>query len=111
MGQPIYICRGPAVGTIDQDDIDARRYPPDALGHKKRGVIRARVVTPGVVETDPETGAAHVVPAKTVDELQPCGRALDDLVALVPVDGLQYEIICPDCGNVAKVTRTPPYEG
>jgi len=36
-----------------------------------------------------------------------CGTVLNKLIDLVPADGAEHEVECPDCGAVSRVSKTP----
>ena len=106
MGLLTFTCRGPVLGRITQAMIDDGHFPPGALGHNLRGVVRNVITEPGKIGQDAE-GKPVAVPPETTEIIEPCGNDLTELANTVPVDGQTYEITCPACGAVARVTHTP----
>jgi len=110
-----FICKGPVIGTISQADIDKsvadvdageldKAIPQDALGHKKRGVIKKITSSKGGVSLN-ENGDPEIVSPEAQKTIVPCGHDLTPLIEAVPFDGLEYEVVCPSCGNVVAVKR------
>ncbi len=110
-----FICKGPIVGAISQADIDDsvaavargelnKAIQQEALGHNKRGIVKQVTAKKGGISID-GNGEIETVEPTAKEIIEPCGHDLTALIEAVPFDGLEYEVICPGCGNVVAVKR------
>lgn len=99
-----FLCRGPVVGQYTDDDVASGLVSAGALGHTKRGVVKRSTAEKGSVAID-EDGQPVISEPKAKESLAACGYDLSAMIHSLPMDGLEYDVVCPSCGNVVNVRR------
>jgi len=105
-----FTCRGPLQGVFTEDDAKAGLCKAEQIGHGKRGVMKKNKAVAGRITQGDDGPEVHPADDEASESLVACGYGLDDLIAAVPVDGQEYEVECPSCGNVIKVRHEPEAE-